>query len=234
MPWPPELFSAPVLAKFEAGQRHKVENVPYFDGLVAGEVDALVESFVGEPRLQHPLRGLVEGEYEFREFVADTERWLRERQARIADVHRGGLAQRDFEEVVVHLAGPEGPIELPHAMVADHGPDARIEEIRIYLGTRPLTGVPTPRAPLLEGDPELALPPPAAAYVEAAGHRGLRLEPCVLVEDDDTCALEYNAHRPGTERPIEAGMTVCVSGPDGGLGASRTYDDVDRRRVGRA
>ena len=61
MPWVPELFSAPVIARFEAKQRGRVKIVPYFDGLVAGEVDALVGSFVGEPRLPHPLRGLIEG-----------------------------------------------------------------------------------------------------------------------------------------------------------------------------
>jgi hypothetical protein len=221
------------LAKFEARQQRKVEVVPYFDGLVAGEVDALVESFVGEPRLQHPLRGAIEGEYEFREFVADSERWLRERAATVADVHRAVLEQRGFEEVVVHFGGPGGEVDLPHAMVADHGPEARIEEIRIYFSTRPLTGMPTPRPPVVEGDPELRLPAPAAAYVAKAANRGLQLEPCVLVEDDDTSALEYNAHRPGTEVPIEAGLTVCVRGPDGGLGAARTYDDVDRRRVAR-
>jgi hypothetical protein len=39
MPWLPEHFSAPVLAQFEAKQRRKVVDVPYFDGLVAGEIE---------------------------------------------------------------------------------------------------------------------------------------------------------------------------------------------------
>jgi hypothetical protein len=229
MPWVPELFSAPVIARFEAKQRRRVEVVPYFDGLVAGEVDALVESFVGEPRIQHPLRGLIEGEHEFREFVADVERWLREREARVEDVHRGVLEHRGFEEVVVHLGGAPGKVDLPHAMVADHGPEARIEEIRVYFSTRELTGRATERAPLLAGDPELRLPAPAAAYVAAAGEDGVELEPCVLVEDGDTCALEYNAHRPGTDAPIQAGLTVFERDADGALAAARGYDDVDRR-----
>jgi len=233
MPWVPELFSAPALARLEEMQQGKVEIVPYFDGLIAGEVDALVESFVGAPRLQHPLRGTIQGEYEFREFVADSERWLRERHATVEDVHRGVLEARGFEEVVVHFGGPIAPLDLPHAMVADHGPDGRIEEIRIYFSTRPLTGQPTPRAPVLPGDPELRLPPAAANYVAKAGNRGIELEPCVLVDDGEACALEYNAHRPEGETPIEAGLTVCVADPDGALAASRTYDDVDRRRVDR-
>jgi hypothetical protein len=229
MPWVPELFSAPVIARFEAKQRRRVVDVPYFDGLVAGEVDALVGSFVGEPRLQHPLRGLIEGEYEFREFVADTERWVRERDARVEDVHRSVLERRGFEEVVVHLGGPRGPIELPHAMVADHGPDGRIAEIRVYFSTRPLTGRATERAPLLAGDPELRPPAPTAAYLAEEREHGVELEPCVLVEDGDTCALEYNAHRPGTDAPIQAGLTVFEQATDGTLTATRSYDDVDRR-----
>lgn len=229
MPWVPELFSAPVIARFEAKQRQRVEIVPYFDGLVAGEVDALVGSFVGEPRIQHPLRGLIEGEYEFREFVADTERWMREREARVEDVHRGVLERRGFEEVVVHLNGAAGPIDLPHAMVADHGPEAKIEEIRVYFSTRPLTGRATERAPLVVGDPELRLPSPVAAYLAEEREGGVELEPCVLVEDGDTCALEYNAHRPTTDAPIQAGLTVFERDADGGLAATRSYDDVDRR-----
>jgi hypothetical protein len=229
MPWVPELFSAPVIARFEAKQRRRVEIVPYFDGLIAGEVDALVGSFVGEPRIQHPLRGLIEGEYEFREFVADTERWVREREARVEDVHRTVLERRGFEEVVVHLGGARGPIDLPHAMVADHGPEGRIEEIRVYFSTRPLTGRATERAPLLGGDPELRLPAPAGAYLAEERRHGVDLEPCVLVEDGDICALEYNAHRPGTDAPIQAGLTVFERDGDGALAATRSYDDVDRR-----
>lgn len=76
MPWMPELFSAPALARLEERRRQKVVDIPYFEGLVMGEVDALVGSFAGEPRLHHPLRGQIEGEEEFREFVADTESWL--------------------------------------------------------------------------------------------------------------------------------------------------------------
>jgi len=233
MPWVPELFSAPARARFEAEQRRPAEVVPYFDGLVAGEVDALIGSFVGEPRIQHPLRGLIEGEYEFREFVADTERWVREREARIEDVHRGALERHEFEEVVVHLGGPRGPIDLPHAVVADHGPEARIEEIRVYFSTRALTGRATERAPLLPGDPELRLLAPAASYLAEAREHGVDLEPCVLVEDGDTCALEYNAHRPGTDAPIQAGLTVFERDGNGALAAARSYDDVDRRLADR-
>jgi hypothetical protein len=267
MPWVPELFSAPVLARFEAKQHQKVVDIPYFDGLLAGEVDALIQSFAGEPRLHHPLRGLIAGENEFREFVVDTERWLREHDASVEDVQRTVLAERGFEEVVIHLDTPGGRFGLPHAMVADHTPEGRIEELRIYFSTRPLTGHPTLRAPLLRRDPELREPAAVAGYVGAlaagdaavvaaafaadgrarepdgaelvhtgvanlrafyagqlAGDR-IELEPCVLVDDGDVCALEYNAVRPGGTSP-RAGLTVFVRGGGGKLAIARIYEEL--------
>jgi SnoaL-like domain len=167
MPWVPELFSAPVLARFEAKQQRKVVDVPYFDGLLAGDTDALVESFAGEPRLHHPLRGRIEGEHEFRRFVADTDRWLRDNGASVEDVQRVVLTERGFEEVVVHLETDDGRVDLPHAMVADHTAAGLIEEIRVYFGTRALTGHPTERAPLLQADPKLHEQGPVGEYAGA-------------------------------------------------------------------
>jgi hypothetical protein len=268
MPWVPELFSAPALAQLEARRGKKVIDVPYFDGLVMGEVDALVESFAGEPRVQHPLRGTIEGEYDFREFVAASDRWLKEHGATVEDVRRVVLERRGFEEVVIHLGGDGDGLGLPHGLVADHSPDGRIEELRIYFSTRALTGHRAERAPLLTPDPEVREPPPVldyaralaagdaeavAAAFEADGyarepdaadrvHRGaadlrafyadrladggVELERCVLVEDGDACALEYNAVRWSDGVAPQAGLTVYERGPGGKLAAARIYDDL--------
>jgi hypothetical protein len=57
VPWIPELFSAPALAQFEDNRRgEKLIAVNYFAGLMTGEVDALIDSFAGEPELHH-VRG---------------------------------------------------------------------------------------------------------------------------------------------------------------------------------
>jgi SnoaL-like protein len=270
MPWVPELFSAPALAHLEAKRHRKMVDIPYFDGFAMGEVDALVESFAGEPRVQHPLRGTIEGEYEFREFVGATANWLKEHDATIEDVHRGVLERRGFEEVVVHFGSGADGFGLPHAMVADHSPDGRIEELRIYFSTRALTGHRAERSPLLAADPALREPPPVAEYeralaagdaeavaaaFEADGyarepdgadriHRGgaavraffadqlagggIALERCVLVEDGEVCALEYNAARRGDDGDAtpQAGLTVYERGPGGRLAAARIYDDL--------
>jgi hypothetical protein len=226
MPWVPELFSAPVLARFEAKQRHKVVDVPYFDGLLAGETDALIDSFAGEPKLHHPLRGHIVGEYEFREFVADTDRWLREHNASVDDVQRSVLPARGFEEVIIHLDTPAGRLDLPHAMVADHTPDGLIDELRVYFSTRPLTGHATERAPLLPPDPELRNAPLVEEYADERAAGGVDVEPCVLIEDGDTAALEYNARRRADELSLQASLTVLIRGAAGKLAATRVYEDL--------
>src|SRR3954471_23420629 len=70
MPWMPELFSAPALERILDERRHeRLTAVPYFDGLITGETDALVESFAGEPELHHPVRGRIKGAQPFGRFV---------------------------------------------------------------------------------------------------------------------------------------------------------------------
>jgi hypothetical protein len=142
-------------------------DVPYFEGLAMGEVDALVESFAAEPRVHHPLRGAVVGEYDFREFAAASDRWLREHGATVSGVHRAVLGRRSFEEVVLHLERGGERIDLPHALVADHTGDGGIEELRIYFSTRALTGHRADRSPLLPADPALRVPAPTLEYERA-------------------------------------------------------------------
>jgi hypothetical protein len=56
------------------------------DGLLAGEPDALVESFAGEPELYHPARGRIKGTRAFEAFVSETKPWLRQRNVSVEDV----------------------------------------------------------------------------------------------------------------------------------------------------
>ena len=45
LPWLPELFSAPALERLREKQRRDdLRNLPYFDGMLFGELDALIES----------------------------------------------------------------------------------------------------------------------------------------------------------------------------------------------
>src|SRR5271165_1351809 len=155
MPWAPELFSAPALERLEQERRQQLMIVPYFDGLLAGEPDALVESFAVTPELHDPVRGRVRGARAFAAFVSATSSWLREHNVSVEDVEHVVTERGGFEEVVLHLDGRSGPIDLPVAVVADRRSDGRIEELRICFSNWPLAGRHANRPPLLQSDPDL-------------------------------------------------------------------------------
>ena len=168
MPWTPELFSAPVLEQvLEKRRRDAVISVPFFDGLIAGEPDALVDSFAGEPVLHDPVRGRVKGVQAFRAFAAEMSAWLVQRNVAVEDVGHVVLEDRGFEEVVLHFDGETGRVGLPFAIVADHPSDRRIDELRIYYSRWALTGRHANRPPLLQRDPELRESDVVAEYQRA-------------------------------------------------------------------
>ena len=87
MPWAPELFTAPALQQMlDQRRRDRFITVPFFDGLLVGEMDALVGSFAGEPELHHPVRGRIRGQRAFEAYVSETQAWLTEHNASVDDV----------------------------------------------------------------------------------------------------------------------------------------------------
>jgi hypothetical protein len=155
MPFTPELFSASALERLQEKRRQQLVSVPYFDGLMAGEPDALVSSFAGVPELHDPVRGLVKGRRDFEAFVSEMSSWLRQHNVSVEDVEHVITERRGFEEVVLHLEGPKGRVELPVAIVADRRSDGRIDELRVYFSNWPLAGHHIHRPPLLRPDAEL-------------------------------------------------------------------------------
>jgi hypothetical protein len=169
VPWAPELFSAPALQRvLDKYRRERLRSVPFFDGLMSGEIDALVESFSGVPELHHPVRGRIKGESAFRRFVTDTTSWLTARNAKIEDVNLLITDPRRVEEVVLHLDSDGGRIGLPFALACDHDEeDERIIELRLYFSTWPLTGRHAKRPPLLQPAVDLHEPDVVGAYQRA-------------------------------------------------------------------
>jgi ketosteroid isomerase-like protein len=167
MPWVPELFSAPVLQRVQESWRRELETVPFFDGLLAGEFDALVRSFAGEPALHHPVRGRIRGARAFEAYVTETNAWLHQRNVSIENVEYAVAGRRGFAEVVLHLDGGTAPADLPVAVVSEKQSDGRIIELRIYYSGWPLTGRHTNRPPLLQPDPELRETDVVADYQRA-------------------------------------------------------------------
>jgi hypothetical protein len=169
MPWFPDLFSAPVLERIhsQAADTRAAVPVAYFAGVESGETEALVQSFAGEPQLQHPVQGRVTGREAFERFVTDTNTWLAERNAVAGPVERIMTPRRGVEETVMTLDGYQGRVELPVAIVADRDEDARIIELRVYYSTWPLTGRHAHRAPLLQADAGLQAPDVVNEYLSA-------------------------------------------------------------------
>jgi hypothetical protein len=166
MPWVPELFSTPALERVQEQRRHELAAVPFFDGLLAGEPDALVGSFNGEPELHHPVRGRIKGAEAFEAFVSQMNAWLRRRNVSVEDVEHVVAERAGFEELILHLDGETGRVDLPLAIVADKT-DGRIDELRMYFSSLPLTGHHANRPPLLQPDPELRESDVVAEYQRA-------------------------------------------------------------------
>jgi hypothetical protein len=157
MPWMPEVFTAPIADAWRAQQAARANDaVPYYEGIMAEEPDAIIRSFAGEPRVNDPRVGYVEGRRELRAFVSGTVDWLGERDAVVENVALTRTQSRTVEEVVLHLLSDHGVrIELPVAIVADRNPDRTIKTIRVYHSMWSLTGRHTVRPPLLPEDPSL-------------------------------------------------------------------------------
>jgi hypothetical protein len=156
MPWIPELFTSQAAEHImETAYRERLAAVAFFDGLLSGDTDALIQSFAGDPELHHPTRGRIKGTHAFQRFVTDQRDWLTTRNAQPEHVNVLVTPKRTIEEVVLHFDGDDGPVELPMAIAADRNDDARLLELRVYFSTWPLTGRHAIRPPLLQPDPEV-------------------------------------------------------------------------------
>jgi hypothetical protein len=168
VPWAPELFSAPALQRVQDKYRREhLRAVPFFDGLMTMEVDALVASFAGVPEVHHTVRGRIKGEGAFRRFAAEMTAWLAAREVAVEDVGFLVTDPRGVEEVVLRLDGDGGRVGLPLALAADRDEDERILELRLYFSTWPLTGRHRDRPPLLQPDLGLRVPGVVAEHQRA-------------------------------------------------------------------
>ena len=164
MPWDPELFTAGALARIE--DRHRRERltlVPFFLGLMTGEIGAIIASFAGEPEVHHPVRGRIRGGAAFERFADEMNAWLADREAIVEDVNFILTPRRRVEEVLLHL----GRIALPVAVAAERDEDGGLMEMRIYFSTWPLTGAHAIRPPLLQPDPDVREPDVVGEYQRA-------------------------------------------------------------------
>ena len=170
MPWMPEVFTAPIAEARRAEDKGPANDaLPYYEGILADEPDALIRSFAAhQPVLDDPWAGHVEGAGAFTAFVAEQVGWLRERDAVVENVALTLTPTRTVEEVVLHLlSGEGGRVELPVAIVSDRNPDRTLKAIRVYHSMWPLTGGHQVREPLLPQDPNIVMPDVVGEYQRA-------------------------------------------------------------------
>ena len=72
MPWMPEVFAAPIAETRRAQEEAAltIDAIPYYEGIMADEPDALIRSFAGRPVLDDPHLGHVEGARGLRDFAS--------------------------------------------------------------------------------------------------------------------------------------------------------------------
>jgi hypothetical protein len=193
MPWMPEIFNATIA---EARRTHveeaKTTNdaVPYYEGILADEPDALVRSFAArQPVLDDPRVGYVEGASRLRAFASGTAEWLRERDAVVENVALTRTLTRTVEEVVLNLlTDQEARVELPVAIVSDRNPDRTLKTIRVYHSRWPLTGGHRVRPSLLPKDPNVVVPDVVGEYQRALAAGDL--EAVLATYEEDAYARE--------------------------------------------
>ncbi len=167
MPWAPELFSAPALQRLEEKRQQKLVTVPFWDGLMIGELGALVGSFAGEPEVHHPVRGRIRGARAFETYATEMNVLLSRGEVSVEEVEHVALGEHGFEEAVFHLGTEADGVAVPVAVVADKRLDGRIEEFRIYFSGWPLTGRHANRPPLLQPEAGLGESDVVAEYQAA-------------------------------------------------------------------
>jgi len=189
MPWMPKFFSAPIAeARRAAEAAHTNDAVPFYEGIMAEEHEALVRSFAGEPLVHDPRVGHVEGARGLRAYVSGTVAWLRERDAVVENVALTLTPNRTVEEVVLYLIEAGRRVELPVAVVTDRNPDRTIKTIRVYHSMWPLTGGHRVREPLLPLDPTVAAPDVVGEYQRALAAGDL--EAVLATYEDDAYVRE--------------------------------------------
>ena len=137
----------------------------------------------------------------FEAFVTEMNAWIARRKVSVENVEHVVTERRGFEEVVLHVDGETRRVDLPVAIVADRESDGRIDELRIYSSSWPLTGRHANRPPLLQPDPELRESDIVAEYQRALA--GGDVDAIVAAFESDGYARE------------PAGGQYVHRGPDG-------------------
>jgi hypothetical protein len=138
----------------------------YLGRLLEGDAPAICALFAGEPLIDDPRAGCVEGTRAVEAFVTETAAWLAEHHARIEPVAVTKDHRREVSESVLHLELAGGPWGLPVAVVVE-GDGKGASQIRVYHSMWPLIGAHRIRGPLLPPNSTMVLGGAVADYMRA-------------------------------------------------------------------
>jgi len=137
--------------------------------LAAGEAEAATALFAGEPLVDDPDAGRLEGAVAVHEFVRESAQWYAETGVTTEPIRTTVSGPRAVTEQVLRW----GSTELPMAVVAELAGSSQLVAVRIYHSSWPLTGGHAIRSPLLPGDPDAVLSDVVGDYHRALGSKHL-------------------------------------------------------------
>lgn len=138
----------------------------YLHNLLAGNTAALLAGFAGDPDVDDPLGGHVQGRADFERFAAERRAWLVERQARIEPLRTTRAGSRTVFEALVHLRLPTGEWALPVGVVGEAATSA-VSVLRVYHSLWPLNGKHSLRRAILPVDHSVQITGVVAEYQHA-------------------------------------------------------------------
>jgi hypothetical protein len=126
----------------------------YYAKVAAGQFDDLMEMFSGEPSIDTPLHGLVEGREGALKYFRKEREWLLDRQPGAQFFSTIETSERIVVEYLIILRRHDQSIELPVAVVADRRGEG-FSQVRVYHTTWMTRGMHTSSrsAPLSGGRP---------------------------------------------------------------------------------
>ena len=150
MPWFPDFVSAVELARQKtraAGQADPVGQ--YFAALNRGDSHVLETAWPGEVVVYDPRAGEIRGHRQLRRFVTENKSWLAQHRTRVETVASTYADGRAVVEFLGHLAGDDGELAWPVAVVAE-SPDNLSVVFRTYCSQWPVDGRRHIRPPILK------------------------------------------------------------------------------------
>jgi hypothetical protein len=137
----------------------------FYSALFDGDVNDIKAMFAGEPLLNEPSKGQIQGERAFDHFIGNYRQWMRCRNPRVECIDSIAAKNRAVEEYILHLHYKGESIDLPVAIIADLEGD-KFTHIRIYHSMWPLFQLHIIREPILPRSETLQLPPLIDKYMK--------------------------------------------------------------------